>query len=286
MRIRDIEIENFGLFSGHSLSFAADGFQLVFGPNEAGKSTLLQLIREVLFGFAERNPYAFANHNGAMAASAVVDLADGRTLRYRRRKGRTGVVVGEFEDGDKLDADRLSQLFGNANRDLYEHVFGFSLDELAQGQESLKRANVSEALFGGGMGNLANFQNVTQQICAQAEELFKAGATKRVIPMLLKRTRELEKEIRDARVKPRDYQKLRDNADAAAQRVAERRDARDTIQRQLAHVQRIAQALGPWIEQRHSEHELEAISIPDSFPANATSEYAELKTKHNNLQDF
>ena len=47
MKLRTLEIEHFGIFSGQKLEFNA-GFSLVFGPNEAGKSTLLQLIRELL----------------------------------------------------------------------------------------------------------------------------------------------------------------------------------------------------------------------------------------------
>ena len=44
--------------------FGDGRFHLVCGPNEAGKTTLLQLIRELLFGFAVRNPYAFPEHEG------------------------------------------------------------------------------------------------------------------------------------------------------------------------------------------------------------------------------
>ena len=62
MKLRQLEIENFGLFSGQLFEFDHSGFQLVIGPNEAGKSTLLQLVRELLFGFQVQNAYAFADH--------------------------------------------------------------------------------------------------------------------------------------------------------------------------------------------------------------------------------
>ena len=50
MKIRQLEIENYGIFRDQKFEFDAR-LAVVFGPNEAGKSTLLQLIRELLFGF-------------------------------------------------------------------------------------------------------------------------------------------------------------------------------------------------------------------------------------------
>ena len=85
MRLLELEIENFGIFSDCRLEFAP-GFQLVYGENEAGKSTLLQLIREVLFGFPHHSPYAFDSHHGEMATSACMELADGTRWERRERE--------------------------------------------------------------------------------------------------------------------------------------------------------------------------------------------------------
>lgn len=84
MKLRALDIEHFGVFSGQTLEFDSR-FSLVFGPNEAGKSTLLQLIRELLFGFRPlQNPYVFHDHAGEMAATARFDVSNGTTLRFRR----------------------------------------------------------------------------------------------------------------------------------------------------------------------------------------------------------
>ena len=94
MRLHEIEVENFGMFRGSRVGFGDGRFHLVCGPNEAGKSTLLQLIRELLFGFAVRNPYAFPEHDGEMAATLSAEMRDGTHIRFRRRKGRS-----QYRDG-------------------------------------------------------------------------------------------------------------------------------------------------------------------------------------------
>ena len=207
MKLRELEIEHFGIFSGQTLEFDP-GFSLVFGPNEAGKSTLLQLIRELLFGFKPlRNPYAFDDHAGDMAASAACNMADGAHLRFRRRKGTKSEVVGSVEpSGRDIDAAALSGLLGGASKELYEQVFGFSLRELTEADESLKRANLTEALYGGGLGGLANFQKVQAELQAESEGLFTPrGRSKQLIHKLLGEIKEQAKELKNQTVKPRDF---------------------------------------------------------------------------------
>ena len=93
MKIREIDIENFGIFTDSHFDFGESSFQLIHGPNEAGKSTLLQLLRQLLFGFPTRSPYQFETHAVEMAARALIDVVDGRRISFRRRKGRTSSVV-------------------------------------------------------------------------------------------------------------------------------------------------------------------------------------------------
>ena len=53
MRIREIHIDGFGRFSGVEYGPLEGPVTVFHGPNEAGKSTLLEFVRRVLFGFPE-----------------------------------------------------------------------------------------------------------------------------------------------------------------------------------------------------------------------------------------
>ena len=53
---------------------------------------------------------------------------------------------------------------GGATSPLFEHVFGFSLAELASGEQSLQHANLNEALYGNALGGLATFLNPERRL--------------------------------------------------------------------------------------------------------------------------
>ena len=107
MKLLEVRAHNFGVFSQRRFAFGDSGFALVHGPNEASKSTLLQLLRELLFGFPHSSPFAFAGA-GQMAAEAEAVLQDGRRLNFKRRKGRSQTIEGTVDGSSAaLDHDRL-----------------------------------------------------------------------------------------------------------------------------------------------------------------------------------
>jgi uncharacterized protein YhaN len=52
MKLLALEIEGYGVWSGLKLQRMSEGLNVVYGPNEAGKSTLLHFIRAALYGFS------------------------------------------------------------------------------------------------------------------------------------------------------------------------------------------------------------------------------------------
>ena len=51
MRLNELYIDGFGHFHDRALGPMDSTLTVLYGPNEAGKSTLLAFIRTVLFGF-------------------------------------------------------------------------------------------------------------------------------------------------------------------------------------------------------------------------------------------
>ena len=55
MKILSIQVDGFGVWTGLKLDGLGDRLTCFYGPNEAGKTTLMQFVRTVLYGFsAER----------------------------------------------------------------------------------------------------------------------------------------------------------------------------------------------------------------------------------------
>ena len=52
MNLSDIEIEGFGIWNGLELNDLSGEVTVFYGPNETGKTTLLEFVRAVFYGFA------------------------------------------------------------------------------------------------------------------------------------------------------------------------------------------------------------------------------------------
>ena len=74
MRITDLEVDGYGVWSGLRIEKLSDALNVLYGPNEAGKTTLLQFIRSMLYGFSPpRRRYLPPVHGGR--AGGTIDLA-------------------------------------------------------------------------------------------------------------------------------------------------------------------------------------------------------------------
>ncbi len=74
----------------------------MFGPNEAGKTTSLTAIEDMLFGIPERSRYSFRHGYDAMRVGAMLEN-DGHCFEFQRRKTRRDMILGP--DGDPLPGD-------------------------------------------------------------------------------------------------------------------------------------------------------------------------------------
>ena len=93
MRLLSLELEKFGAFETLRIAFRPEArLHVVYGPNEAGKSTALAAVGAMLFGVPERTPYA-SRFPGQLRVGAEIVAADGRSLKFWRRKGRKNTLL-------------------------------------------------------------------------------------------------------------------------------------------------------------------------------------------------
>lgn len=89
MRITSLKIERFGVWEGLSLPKVSRGVNVFYGPNEAGKTTLMQFIRACLYGGADEE-----------RARYIQMALDGKT----RRGEKTGFGEKRFEGASETSA--------------------------------------------------------------------------------------------------------------------------------------------------------------------------------------
>lgn len=150
MKFLSLDLLAYGHFSKRSLAFPSSGpnFHIIYGPNEAGKSTALRAVTAFLYGIERSGVDAHRFESGELRVGAEVLHSDGRR-RYlvRRRSGAGSLTDG---DGRALDESQLHDWLSVRDRKLFEAMFGLSHVQLRTAGDALASSKnaAAEALFG------------------------------------------------------------------------------------------------------------------------------------------
>ena len=164
-------IEGFGHFS-NSEERLGPGLTVIHGPNEAGKSTLLEFVTFVLFGF---RPHYRGNrypplHGGRHGGRLWLRTRDGSWVVERYAAEGLEVRLPDQTPGSEAD---LQQVLGVADRELYRSVFAFDLADLQELQK-LTSEGVQERLFSAGVSGAGRaVSEVKKELDKLCKELWK-----------------------------------------------------------------------------------------------------------------
>ena len=285
MKIRQLHINRFGHFSECDLVFPGDGLQVIYGPNEAGKTTLLEFLRGLLFDFPTRTPYDFGGQ-GEMAGVATLELRDGRAVELRRRKGNKDKVSIKL-DSQPTDLDDAGwlRLLDHADRGLFESVFAFGLDQLSQGEASLKHESLQSALFGGSLGGTNTPDKIIAELTRQADDLFKKGGSKPAINALVAELKKLSKEIKDRSLRPDKYKEVEAAVTTAAERAESLHQQVDQLRREHSKIEKRVRAWPKWWELQQRRGEREGLSVPKNVPSDARQRFQNINKELKSLAD-
>ena len=251
MRLRRLNLSRYGMFTDREIDFGpapagAPDLHLVYGPNEAGKSTALAGFLDLLFGFGRINPYAFLHPYPTMRVEGDLEI-DGEARRFVRIKKKQGSLLGGA--GRPVPEGMLANALGGMTRETYKATFSLDDDTLeAGGDEILKsEGDLGQLLFAGGAG-LVELRAVLDKLREKAEAFHKGKARNTTLIGLKKSLADLagEKKRLDiaagawaALVKERDT--ARTAYDEATAEVAKLEAARADAQRRIAAL--------PWLSE-------------------------------------
>ncbi|MBK8177115.1 MAG: AAA family ATPase [Rhodospirillales bacterium] len=173
MRLLSLGIEKYGIFAERTVVLPADSRLVVlFGANEAGKSTCLAAIIDFLFGIPHASPQGQVFGYDQMRLSATLARADGSTVCLRRRKGRQGRSLSDA-DGRRVDDAVLGSILGATGRERFETLFGIDHASLRSGGDRLLAADgdVGRLIVEAG-GGLRGLVDAMVQLKAEAERNF------------------------------------------------------------------------------------------------------------------
>ncbi|MCK7514153.1 MAG: AAA family ATPase [Desulfobacterales bacterium] len=137
MRILQLHLIRYGHFRDMTIDFGRDEGRahVIFGSNEAGKSTILRSISGLLFGIPETTRDDHLHRKSDLRIGATIGSSRGDLLTFVRRKGRKQTLLDG--DGKALDDGVITSWLGGVGRELFDTLFGLSHERLLRGGEDL-----------------------------------------------------------------------------------------------------------------------------------------------------
>ncbi len=201
MKVTGIHIYAYGkLINRH---YTMKELQVIFGQNEAGKSTIMSFIHSVLFGFPTKQqslpryePKTSSDYGGLL----TVHTPSEGEIRIERKRGgtATGTVTLQYEDGRVEGEGGLHRLLGTIDRKTYGNIFSFDLEGL-QGIHRLKKEDLNRFLFSAGSTGTDVLMQMEQAWQKEQDQLFKRTGRKPAINLLFSELTSLEKKLKEAK---------------------------------------------------------------------------------------
>jgi DNA repair exonuclease SbcCD ATPase subunit len=105
VKLRRLTVAGFGRLAGRTFAFS-DGLNVVYGPNEAGKSTVAAAIVASLYGNGRRKDVWRPWDGGTYATTLFYELSDGRSFEVQRDYSRDAKGVHVYDrDGNDVAGD-------------------------------------------------------------------------------------------------------------------------------------------------------------------------------------
>jgi uncharacterized protein YhaN len=137
MKITDLKIDGFGVWKDLTLRGMSSELTVFYGPNEAGKSTLMQFMRSILYGVSptRRERYMPPVNGGRPGGWLKVETDHGPLTinRYADRGptdvGKVTIITGDGEEqGDRL----LREALEHVDEATYLNIFAVGLREVQE----------------------------------------------------------------------------------------------------------------------------------------------------------
>ncbi|MFT8318696.1 MAG: AAA family ATPase [Sporolactobacillus sp.] len=298
MKIKALEINQFGTFENKVIRFPKSSLIMIYGENEAGKSTLKNFILSVLFGFSSKNEWARWSRGHAedrLGGSVIMEDKDGGICRFERFYSSKNQPRITSEHGEPY---RTEEWLQQMDRLLYENVFCFDLDGL-NALDKIRPADLNHLLLGAGMVGNQALDGLEQKLDRVLADLFKKGGKNPEINQLFHQLERAARDLKSWEEKMDAFRLLKEKIEAGNRELDQLEVNKKAIRQRL---NRWTAFIGfvPLFESTQAlEEAIGGIKDYRSFPADglerhkglvqaldaATAELTELRSQMNQVED-
>ena len=270
MRITGLHIDGFGRFADHSFGPLERPVTVFYGPNEAGKSTLLEFIRRILFGFPNRRgdvneypPLAGGRHGGRVTITTDSE----EVITIDRIQGRgDGPVSLTASAGEKLAADELPRLLGHHSRSVFQNIFAFTLDEL-NNESLLNDDSVNLQIYSAGIGAM-RLPDALATLDRQKREIFVPRGSSQSVPKIATEIERTNSELQQISGSAVEYRRQSDRLAQIDRELTKMGARRLKIASEQDRFENLERAWDHWSELINAEQRLAELPAVETFPEN------------------
>lgn len=294
MKIVELHIDGFGKLRNQTLQMECP-LVLVYGPNEAGKSTLTNFIRAMLFGFSprgtaiERNAERYEPIFGGSFGGTItlIDDEQRRVLIERaggasgnRSSGKVKITFPDGSIGDEQALQELQELLGGISSELFRTLFAFGLSEL-QELRTLQKDEIGSFLYSAGLGISPSvlFEG-ERKLNARLDQLYKPRGKNQEMNARFKALEAWETAIRQSKQSIGEYDRIKEKEQHTEKQIGQKEAERSRLLEQLAWHEACLKAREPWTRLRAVQAELAELPEWTEFPEDAVLQWESLQAEH------
>ena len=221
MKLIKLEIVNFGQFSNFTFDLSNSNIDVFYGANEAGKSTIVAFIKQILFGFhlANHSSEFFEDYTplaqvSPMGGSLFFENENGQHYQlerlYAHGKGSKAGTLTVKCDNQVIPESVFFDQIKNIDGEFYTDSFIFNQDMLAE-VDQIKQKDLLERIYYLGAANSDSLITLRDDFAKSADSLFKRTGRKPPINQLLLEIKEQENKVSNSENEFSVYQELNDN---------------------------------------------------------------------------
>lgn len=287
MKIKKLQIDGFGIFSDTQIDGFTQGVNVIYGENEFGKTTMLEFVRRILFGFPgkKNNVNMYPAVNGGNYGGAILcELDDGRTAMISRHGLAKGGNVRIECDGNILQGQHELDALLNTSASFFRNVYAITIEEI-QELGSLEGEDVRNRIYGAGLelGSVSP-EELRKAFLARAEEIFKARGQVQLMPLKYKELGDIRSGVREARAELPQYLEKSGQLEGLETDSATLTAAVEAMSRRIRELERRRELFNDYVEVEHFSSKLQGIPNIVKLPENIFAGLEKLKAELENVE--
>lgn len=267
MNILRLDLTAFGPFEQQSLVFEQPrpGLHLVFGHNEAGKSSCRRAIGQWLFGIPHKSTDNFRHASAKLRIGGLLCNEQGESLEMVRKKGRKDTLR-SIDDQTTLSPDALRPFLGGVDGNTFLHRFSLDHEELIRGGQALGAGSeLGDILFAAGTG-IADIRTVQAKLQHHIRELFLPGGSVPKINDLIRQVADAKTHQRTLMLSAARWGEIEQRLEQAQQQCVTLDADLRNLRRELRHWERLQRAIPQVARWRAGQATLESLSHAPRLP--------------------